>query len=133
MEASQQVESYRVADVVALWARERLEHEIIVARRLATGFVKGGLRLHSRDPRWLSGAAGKVELLGYPLVGYSPVLGEPPVIIRASALEHLLAVVNSGREPDLALLHEEFLIKADFRRWLERSELPLPRFWFACP
>ena len=131
MEVSQHVESYRLAEVVSLWARERLEHEIIITRHLANGFIKSGLRIHSKDPRWLSGAAGKVELLGYPLVGFSPVPGEPPVIIRASALEHLLAVVNSGKEPDLSLLHDEFIIKAEFLSWLKKNELIPPRFWYS--
>jgi hypothetical protein len=131
MEISRHVDSYRFSEVVALWARERLEHEIIIARRLATGFIKNGLRIHSKDSRWLSGAAGKVELLGYPLVGYSPVLGEPPVIIRATALEHLLAVVNSGKEPDVSLLHEEFITKPEFLAWLRKSGLAPPRFWYS--
>jgi hypothetical protein len=131
MEVGHHVESYRFSEVVVLWARERLEHEIIIARRLATGFVKGGLRIHSRDPRWLSGSPGKVELLGYPLVGYSPVLGESPVIIRANALEHLLAVVNSGREPDLSLLHEEFILRNEFLPWLKKNDLTPPRFWYS--
>ena len=131
MEVSQHVESYRFAEVVSLWARERLEHEIIIARHLANGFIKSGLRIHSKDSRWLSGAAGEVELLGYPLVGFSPVSGEPPVIIRASALEHLLAVVNSGKEPELSLLHEEFIIKAEFLSWLKKNELIPPRFWYS--
>jgi hypothetical protein len=130
MEVGHHVESYRFSEVVVLWARERLEHEIIIARRLATGFVKGGLRIQSRDPRWLSGSPGKVELLGYPLVGYSPVLGEAPVIIRDNALEHLLAVVNSGREPDLSLLHEEFILRAELLPWLKKNELTPPRFWY---
>ena len=131
MEVSQHVESYRFAEVVSLWARERLEHEIIIARHLANGFVKGGLRIHSKDSRWLSGAAGSVELLGYPLVGFSPVPGEPPVIIRASALEHLLAVVNSGKEPEPSLLYEEFITKAEFLSWLKKNELIPPRFWYS--
>lgn len=131
MENSHYVESYRFWEVVTLWARECLQHEIIIARRLATGFVKGGLRVHSRDPRWLSGAAGKVELLGFPFVGYSSAPGQPPVIIRASALEHLLAVVTSGKEPEPAHLQEEFITKADFLAWLQADKLPAPRFWYS--
>lgn len=124
------VESYRFRDVVTLWGRERLEHEVLVARLLATGFIKEGLRLHSRDPRWLSGDAGQVELRGYPYVGYAPLPGQAPVVIRASALEHLLAIVNSGREPDLQLLHEEFITRVEFREWLEHRQEDLPRFWY---
>lgn len=131
MEASQHVESYRFWEVVRLWARERLQHEVLIARLLATGFIKEGLRVHSQDPRWLSGASGRVELRGYPYVGYSSAPGQPPVIIRASALEHLLAIVNSAREPEQQQLHEEFITKAEFRAWLIGRGLTLPRFWYA--
>lgn len=131
MEASQHVESYRFWEVVTLWARERLEHEVLIARLLANGFIKEGLRVHSQDPRWLSGGSGKIELRGYPYVGYTSAPGQPPVIIRASALEHLLAIVNSAREPEAPLLHEEFITKAEFRAWLTGRGLPLPRFWYS--
>ena len=131
MEASQHVESYRIWEVVTLWARERLEHEVLIARLLATGFIKEGLRIHSQDSRWLSGASGQVELRGYPYVGYSSAPGQPPVIIRANALEHLLAIVNSAREPEQSLLHEEFITKAEFRAWLLGRGLPLPCFWYS--
>lgn len=131
MEASQHVESYRFVEVVTLWARERLEHEVLIARLLANGFIKEGLQVHSQDPRWLSGASGQVELRGYPYVGYSSAPGQPPVIIRASALEHLLAIVNSAREPDPPLLHEEFITKVEFRAWLLGRGLSLPRFWYS--
>jgi hypothetical protein len=54
MNASQLVESYKFWDVVSLWSRERLEHELIVARALARGVIIDGLRLHSADPKWVS-------------------------------------------------------------------------------
>ncbi|MCZ7563748.1 MAG: hypothetical protein M5U08_08015 [Burkholderiales bacterium] len=46
---TQFVESYRFWDVVTLWARERLEHEDIVAGALARGVVCDGLKLQSVD------------------------------------------------------------------------------------
>lgn len=130
MNGSEHVESYRFWEVVTLWARERLQHEVIVARELAAAFVRDGLRVHSQDPRWLSGQAGQMELRGYPYVGYAPLPGQAPVVIRAAALEHLLAITNSGREPDPGLLHEEFITKREFRDWLRRQDIALPRFWF---
>ena len=48
--ASQLVESFRFWDVVALWARERLEHESLIARVLATGIIRDGLRFQSTEP-----------------------------------------------------------------------------------
>lgn len=129
MDGREGVESYRFWDVVSLWARERLLHEVVIARELAAGFVRGGLRLHSRDPRWLSGGAGAVEFRGYPFVGYSALPGQPPVVIRASALEHLLAIVNSGQEPDPRRLHEEFITRREFLDWLASAGLPAPQFW----
>ena len=131
MEAGQFVESYRFWEVAILWAKERLQHEDLIARSLASGFIKGGLRIQSQDSRWLSGAEGKTELLGYPYVGYSPTIGESPVIIRASALEHLLAVVNSGKEPERSFLHEEFIKKQDFLDWLNATGISPPHFWFS--
>lgn len=130
MDGSEHVESYRFWEIVTLWARERLEHPVTVARLLATGFVREGLRIHSQDPRWLSGAAGQVELRGYPYVGYAPLPDQAPVVIRASALEHLLAIANSGKEPDPQLLHEEFITRPEFLAWLLRCGLVPPRFWY---
>lgn len=65
MVLSRHVESYRLWDVVAQWGRERLEHEHIVARVLAKGVVREGLRVQSVDPRWAQ--AGTFELRGAPL------------------------------------------------------------------
>ena len=67
MTPSQMVESYKFWDVVTLWARERLEHEIVVARALARGVVVDGLRFQSVDPRWVK---QDQSLSGYPYVGY---------------------------------------------------------------
>lgn len=130
MEASQFVESYRFWEVAAQWAKEKGRHETVLATYLAKAFIKGGLRIHSEDPRWLSGSPDAVALRGYPYVGYSPLPGRTPVIIRAPALEHLLAVVSSGREPEQARLHEEFIRRADLFSWLKNRGVKPPRFWF---
>ncbi|WP_374667892.1 hypothetical protein [Ramlibacter sp.] len=123
------VESFRFWDVVSLWARERLEHEHLVARALARGVVRDGLRLQSVDPRWLK--PGTFELRGEPLVGYVAREGALPVILRATALAHLRSIVERGATPDPALLHEEFVTRQDFGAWLDRERLPVPAFWFA--
>ena len=51
MEPGQLVETYKFWEVAALWARERLENELVVARSLARGIVVDGLRFQSVDPR----------------------------------------------------------------------------------
>jgi hypothetical protein len=130
MQASHFVDSYRFWEVASLWAKERGLHETVLACYLAKAFIKGGLRIHSQDPRWLSGAADAQVLRGYPYVGYSPTPGAVPVIIRAGALEHLLAVVGSGREPEQARLHEEYIRREDLRSWLKARQVKPPRFWF---
>jgi hypothetical protein len=126
MPSSQLVESYKFWDIVTLYARERLEHDIIVARALARGVVVDGLRLQSVDPRWLDAAR---SLTGVPLVGYS-AKGDAPVLLRAEALEHLLAVVGAALEPEHAALEQEFIKREDFARWLTDLGEPLPVFWF---
>ncbi|MBI5279570.1 MAG: hypothetical protein HY854_24270 [Burkholderiales bacterium] len=70
---SQFVESYRFWDVVTLWAQKQLQHEHIVARVLARGVMRGGLRMQSVDPRWTD--PGTFELRG-PLVPVPHLLFE---------------------------------------------------------
>ena len=99
MEPSQLVETYKFWDVAALWARERLENELVVGRALARGIVVDGLRFQSIDPRWVKSDR---SLSGYPYIGYAAIPDALPVLLRAEALEHLLAVVR--REVRLALV-----------------------------
>ncbi|HTJ97583.1 MAG TPA: hypothetical protein VL381_08945 [Rhodocyclaceae bacterium] len=128
MKPSQLVESYKFWDIVTLWARERLEHEIIVARSLARGVIMDGLRLQSADPRWLN---QNLALTGYPYVGYVAAEGRPPVILRAEVLEHLLAIVRSAEEPSPVHLAETFVSRTDFLHWLMATGQALPSFWFS--
>lgn len=129
MELGHHVESYRFWDVVSLWGRETLQHEILVARVLARGVLRDGLRIQSVDPRWA--ASGTFELHGAPYVGFVARPGALPVIIRSAALKHLMAVSEEAVDPDPQLLFDEFITKQDFRVWLEQRELPLPTFWFS--
>jgi hypothetical protein len=122
----QLVECYKFWDIVTLYARERLEHDSIIARALARGVVVDGLRLQSVDARWLDAAR---SLTGYPLVGYS-AKGDAPVLLRAEALEHLLSVVRTAAEPQRDALDQEFVQRDDFGRWLKGIGQPLPAFWF---
>jgi len=122
------VESYRFWDVVTQWAQDRLQHEHVIARVLAQGVVRGGLRVQSVDPRWKD--VGTFELRG-PLVGYVAREGVLPIFIRLSALNHLLAVVEQAAVPDSQLLFEEFVTKQDFETWLQHTGLEKPGFWFA--
>lgn len=128
---SQRVETYRFPDVVALWARERLEHEVVVARALAHAVVCEGLQLQSLDSRWAGGSFKPLELRGYPYVGFTSRSDGPMAILRVSALDHLIGVIERGEEPDMGKLHEEFINREDFRAWLLGAGLPLPRFWFS--
>jgi hypothetical protein len=125
---SQHVESYRFWEVVTQWAREKLEHDDVVARALAKAVVRDGLRVQSADPRWLK--PGTFELRGAPLVGYVASEGMLPVFIRASALAHLRGIVERAAPPQPEALFEEFMTQQDFRVWLTRTGLALPAFWF---
>ncbi|MBX3668305.1 MAG: hypothetical protein KF778_07860 [Rhodocyclaceae bacterium] len=124
------VESYRFWDVVTLWARERLEHELIVARALARAVALDGLKIQSVDARWLPGNQRAPELKGRPYVGYCAQPGAATCILRAEALHHLLDVARRGADPSREQLHEEYLLREDFRAWLEAHRLQLPHFWF---
>lgn len=126
---SQLVESYRYWDVVRLWARERLEHDEVVARAIARAVVCDGLMLQSVDARWVMGSDPNLELAGRPFVGFCAAPGCPMSIIRATALEHLLAVVHCAEVPSPQKLAEEFFVRADFLSWCERSGVEHPRFW----
>lgn len=128
---SRHVESYRLWEVVAQWARERLEHETVVARVLAKGVLREGLRVQSVDPRWLN--VGSFELRGVPLVGYVAREGDLPIFLRSSALAHLQAIVERAAVPEPQLLADEFIQKPDFYAWLVRSHIRPPSFWFEVP
>ena len=128
---SQLVETYRFADVVSLWSRERLEPPVIVASALARAVVCDGLRLQSIDGRWANRLDKPIEFRGYPYVGYAAQPDGVMSILRAAALNHLFAIVEHAEEPDLGKLHEEFIDRNDFRAWLLKAGLPLPTFWYA--
>ena len=129
MNIAHHVESYRFWDVVTLWARETLQHELILARALAKGVVRDGLRMQSVDAKWAT--RGTFELHGAPFVGYVARDGVLPVFIRSSALKHLLDIVENAATPNSAAVHDEFVTKQDFRVWLEQENMSLPAFWFA--
>jgi hypothetical protein len=123
------VESYRFWDVVSLWGRETLQHEVVVARALARGVVRDGLRMQSVDPKWQG--SGTFDLQGASYVGYVAKQGALPIVIRASALKHMMAVVEKAANPDPLKLHEEFVAKQDFSAWLLSQGAGLPGFWFS--
>jgi hypothetical protein len=127
MESTQLVDSYKFRDVVQLWARERMVHEVVVSHELVKGIVVEGLRFQSLDPMW---AKTSETFRGYPFVGFSAREGSPPIVIRAAALEHLLIVMREGIDPSLTLLSDEFVSKGDFADWLLRMHRAKPKFWF---
>ena len=130
MSLSHLVESYKFWDVVTLWAKEQLDHEEIVARALAKAVICDGLPLNSVDKRWPKGARDKIELKGYPYVGYCPVQGGEMMILKVEALEHLLAIVRRAETPSRTVLAEEFILREAFARWSKAADQPLPSFWF---
>ena len=124
------IESHKFNDIITLWAKERLEHETLIARALVTAVVKDGLMLHSTDPKWLKGNNGGFELRGTPYVGYDPLGAGEIMVLKTEVLEHLLSVVSSAKEPDKSKLSDEFIFRDDFARWLSQSEEECPKFWF---
>jgi hypothetical protein len=129
MTARHHIESYKFWDVVTLWAKEQLESEEVVARALAKAVIRDGLRLQSTDIRWVKARA--MELKGQPFVGFCAMPGADLAVLKAEALEHLLAVVREATRPSRTVLRDEFITKEDFRLWLQSTEQELPSFWFA--
>jgi hypothetical protein len=127
MQSGEFVDSYRFSDVVRLWARERLVHELNVARELVEAVVVDGLRFQSVDPQWMDASE---SFRGCPYVGFLAIEGAGPIVIRVVALEHLLAVMRGTSEPSPQLLFQEFVTRADCRDWLMRTRRSLPAFWF---
>lgn len=121
------VESYKFWDVVPLWAAERLENELVIARALARGIIVDGLRFQSVDSRWIK---ANRTLTGYPYVGYAANPDKPPVLLRAEALEHLLSVTRQATVPSREILDVEFVQRDDFRAWLTATMQALPHFWY---
>jgi len=130
MTARHQVESYRFWDIVTLWAKEHLESEEVIARALAKGVIRDGLRLSSTDLRWVKGKTSALALNGQPYVGFCAKPGGELCVLRAEAVDHLLAVVREARRPSRKALREEFVLRDDFRRWLRSTKQALPAFWF---
>ena len=128
MSLSRHVESYPFWEVAERWATERHEEVAPVARAMARGVMREGLRVQSVDARWSK--PGTFDLRGAPLVGYVALEGVLPIFIRASALAHLRAVVERAVPPDSTALSEEFLTKQDFHAWLVQWDIPKPSFWY---
>ena len=126
MALSNNVESYKFWNVVTLWARERLEHEDIAASALARGIIRDGLKFQSIDTRW--GDKKEIEFKGDPFVGFAAKPGNAVMVLRADVLEHLLAIVRAAKKPSRKILKNEFVLKADFKEWIEDSGQTLPSF-----
>ena len=52
------------------------------------------------------------------------------MLLRAEALEHLLAVVRQAAVPSREILGAEFVLREDFRAWIRATRQMLPSFWF---
>jgi hypothetical protein len=128
MSLSRHVDSYPFWEVASRWAAERGDEVDLVARAMARGVLREGLRVQSVDARWSK--PGTFDLRGAPLVGYVAVEGVLPIFIRSSALAHLRGVVERALVPSAALLGEEFVTKQDFRAWLVQWDMARPSFWY---
>jgi len=127
MNINTQVESYKFWDIVKLWGRETLEHDVIIARKLAKGIIKDGLRFQSSNPKWLN---PEEELLSYPYVGYTAIAVEGPIIIKADVLAHLMNIAEEKADPSKLILKDETVLKSDFKKWLVRTGQSFPDFWY---
>lgn len=129
VDVAHHVESHRFWDIAHLWAQETQRHHSLIARVLAKAVVRDGLRLQSHIPAHIAEDAN--FCWGGDIVGYVSRTGEPPVLLRTSALLHLEAIVEKAIAPDPMRLHDEYVLKPDFQHWLLAHGLPLPAFWFS--
>ena len=113
---SRLVETYKFWEIVTQWAKERLEHEDVVARALRRAVICEGLPLNSVDERWVPGSGDGPSLRGYPYVGYCPVADGEVMMLRAEALEHLLRIVREAVVPCRERLANEFIRRKDFEQ-----------------
>jgi hypothetical protein len=121
------IESYKFWDVVSLWGKEILEHDVLVAKKLANGVIKQGLRMQSKNPEWMN---SKNELLSYPYIGYTVIESEGPIISKAVALAHLINITEETEEPSKIILNDKAVLKSDFKKWLVRTGQSFPEFWY---
>ena len=128
MDTKYWVDSYTFGDIVRLWARESLVHEVLVARELAKEVVDEGLKLQSVNPKHLESSA---SLRGEPYLGYSGLDRNSPVLLKADAFRHLCEVARGGLDASFDVLRYEFVTQTDFRDWLVHTVRPFPEFWFA--
>jgi hypothetical protein len=57
------------------------------------------------------------------------VSNAPMSVLRATALEHLLAIVHRAETPSPDRLSEEFVTRDDFLAWCAGASIEAPRFW----
>lgn len=75
------------------------------------------LRVQSVDPKWATRGTFNLD-------------GVFPVFIRSSSLKHLTSVVEQGVIPAQQALFDEYVIRQNFKAWLEQAHLSLLVFWF---
>ena len=121
------VSVHTFSDVMRLWARERLEHEVVVGRELSRGIMTEGLRFQSVEPKRLkSGTA----LRRNPYIGYVSERSDSPILLRYEVLDHLLAVSEQRTDPNANLLSSLIATREDFQYWLIMTGRLFPNFWF---
>ena len=128
MDVGQIVDSYTFGDIVRLWSRERLVHEVLVARELARGVLDEGLRLQSVNPKHMKSSE---SLRRSPYIGYAGRDKKNPVLLKDTAFEHLRIVAACKVDASLDILRYEFVTKDDFRDWLVHTGRSMPVFWYA--
>jgi hypothetical protein len=47
MKPTQLLDTYKITDIISLWGRERLVHDVVVGRELAKGAVAEGLKVQA--------------------------------------------------------------------------------------
>lgn len=118
-------------DLAECWSRETGAPLREVVTGLARAVIYDGLLTNSVEAASIDLEAGTLDFRGDPFVGYRAAPESPIMILRNTALRHLVAVARDGAEPRRAALAQEMIRRRDFRAWLTVTGRPLPAFWFA--
>ncbi len=119
-----------VWELAELWARDSGHSPIDTVRLLAGAIIYQGLLTNSKEAATLDLDSGALAFRGDPFVGYRATPESPLMVLRSTALRHLVAVARDGAAPRRGSLAQEFIQKSDFRTWLTVNGRALPAFWF---
>ena len=135
---------YTFSELAVLWARDTGQPSGAARRALARALIDNELtatfspavvQVYQNDAARTVDIYLKEDLVGRSVVGTTryPLNSLPENILHqwmTFALESVQTGAERRDDPRLKLI---LIAQADFKRWLEQTGSPLPRFWFSTP